>query len=81
MTIGPITIRWTKDIKAEQAERDKARHVSAALTEALLHDNRRYKAILRRWGLSESLIGLIGDKAGKGAHKRSMTPKGPVATI
>ena len=76
MTIGPITVRWTKDIKAEQDRRDKAKVVSAKLVEVLL---RKYTdALEARWGLSE---GMIGDKVGKGAHKRSMTPKGPVATI
>jgi hypothetical protein len=37
MQIGPITIRWTKDVEAEQDIRDKARAVSAALVEQLLH--------------------------------------------
>ena len=45
MIIGPYTIRRTKDIQAEQVKRDKAKAVSAKVTECLLHDNRRYKAM------------------------------------
>ena len=56
MVIGPVTIRLTKDIKAEQAERDKAKSVSAKLVELLMHTHRRDRAILRRWGLSEGMI-------------------------
>ena len=56
MIIGKWTIRKTSDIKAEQVKRDKAKAVSAKLVEFLLHNNKCYKAILRRWGLSEGLI-------------------------
>ena len=56
MVIGPVTIRLTKDIKAEQAERDKAKAVSAKLVELLMHTHRRDRVILRRWGLCEGLI-------------------------
>ena len=56
MVIGPVTIRLTKDIKAEQAERDKAKAVSAKLVELLMHTHRRDRAILRHWGLCEGLI-------------------------
>ena len=78
MIIGKWTIRRTSDIEAEQVAHDKAKRISAIVTEALLHDNRRYKAILRRWGLSE---GVIGYRAGKGASKRSKPPKGAVASV
>lgn len=56
MIIGPITIRWTKDIKAEQVQHDKAKLISNKLLEHLLHDNRQYKAALHRWGVSEGVI-------------------------
>jgi len=64
MIIGPLTIRWTKDIKAEQAafraaveaKHDKAKVISAKIVERLLHDNRQYKAALHRWGVSEGVI-------------------------
>ena len=56
MVIGPYTVRRTADIEAEQAERDKAKAVSAKLVELLMHTHRRDRAILRRWGLCEGLI-------------------------
>ena len=56
MIIGPLTIRRTKDIQEEQVTRDKAKAVSSKLIEMLLHDNRRYKAALQRWGVSEGVI-------------------------
>ena len=56
MIIGKWTIRKTSDIKAEQAERDKAKAVSAKLVELLMHTHRQDKAILRRWGLCEGMI-------------------------
>ena len=61
MVIGPYTVRRTADIEAEQAKRDRAKAVSAKLVETLLHTHRRDKAILRRWGLSEGLIGQRAD--------------------
>ena len=78
MIIGPIIIRWTKDVKAEQDKRDYAKAVSARLVGMLLADNTHYKAALRRWGLSE---GLIGDKADMGWVEGSKPPKGAVATV
>ena len=56
MVIGPYTVRRTADIEAEQAKRDRAKAVSAKLVETLLHTHRQYRAILRRWGLSEGMI-------------------------
>ena len=56
MIIGRWTIRRTKDIKAEQAERDKAKRLSAKLVELLMHTHKQDSALLRRWGLSEGLI-------------------------
>lgn len=65
MIVGPVTIRWTKDIKAEQARRAKAKRLSVAVTEALLHDNTRYKALLRQHGLSKVLIDAQAGKDSK----------------
>jgi len=73
MIIGKWTIRRTSDIEAEQAAHDKAKRVSAIVTEALLHDNRRYKAILHRWGLSE---GLIGERADNSQEAPLSPPRG-----
>ena len=56
MVIGPVTIRWTKDIITEQIKRDDAKRVSARLVELLMHTHRRDRAILRHWGLCEGLI-------------------------
>ena len=56
MVIGPYTVRRTADIEAEQVKRDRAKAASARLVEFLLHNNKCYKAILRRWGLSDGLI-------------------------
>ena len=74
MIIGPFTIRWTKDIQAEQAKRDSAKRVSVALTEALLHDNHRYKALMAHWGQSEDIIEVQG-------VRRPKPPKGAVVTV
>ena len=72
MVIGKWTIRRTADIEAEQAAHDKSKRVSAIVTEALLHDNRRYKAILYRWGLSEGLI----DQRADNSQEATSTPPG-----
>ena len=62
MIIGPITIRWTKDIQAEQDKRAKAKAISAKITDSLLAKIDRYRIELERWGLSE---GVIKGKEGK----------------
>ena len=74
MIRGPITIRWTKDVQAEQVKRDDAKRVSARLVELLMHTHRQDKAILRRWGLSEGLNEAQGVKGSK-------PPKGAVASV
>ena len=62
MTIGPITVRWTKAVKAEHIERAKAierafvKHRQAKeLTSALIHNQTlqlvEQQAIIDRWGL------------------------------
>ena len=56
MQLGPITVRWTKDIEAEQADRNRKKKISLALTQALMDDNRRLKAEYKRWGIDEHLI-------------------------
>ena len=63
MIIGKWTIRRTSDIEAEQAEREKAKAVSARLIELLMHTHRQDRAILRRWGLSEGLIEQEADNS------------------
>ena len=73
MTIGPIIIRWTKTVQAEQRHRDTAKRISVKVASLLLEENRQYKDILRTWGLSE---GVIGYKAARGGSRRSKTPKG-----
>ena len=65
MQLGPLTIRRTKHVQAEQDIRYKVKAAMAALVENLLHDNRRYKAALQRWGVSE---GVIKGKA-EGKHE------------
>ena len=62
MIIGYWTIRRTSDIKAEQAERDHAKAVSAKLVGLLMHQHRQDRAVMHRWGLSEGLIGSKADK-------------------
>ena len=74
MVIGPLTIRRTKTVEAEQAKRAKSKAISNKMVGLMLHDNRRFKAILHRWGLSEGII------EGGGA-KRSKPPKGAVASV
>ena len=90
MVIGPVTIRWTKDIKAEQAARIKAKAISAKMVELMLYDNRRFKAILRRWGLSDDNITIteaedvlkdVKRRQRQGAFQRSKPPKGAVASV
>ena len=78
MTIGPITIRWTKAVQAEQRHRDTAKRISAKVAALLLDENRQYKAILRTWGLSE---GVIGYRAARGGSRRSKPPKGAMASV
>ena len=78
MTIGPITIRWTKAVQAEQRHRDTAKRISAKVASLLLEENRRYKGILRRWGMDE---GVIGYNAARGGSRRSKPPKGAVASV
>ena len=62
MTIGPITIRWTKAVEAERVERARAierafiKHKQAKeLTAALIHQQTmqlvEQQAIIDRWGL------------------------------
>ena len=63
MIIGPYTIRKTSDIEVEQAERVKAKRISSKLVGLLIAENRDCKALLRRWGLSEGLIGQETDNA------------------
>ena len=72
MVIGPYTVRRTADIEAEQAERDKAKAVSAKLVELLMHTHRQDRALLRRWGLSEGMIEQEAIYSGGGAS----TPQG-----
>ena len=78
MTIGPIIIRWTKTVQAEQRHRDTAKRISVKVASLLLEENRQYKDILRAWGLSE---GVIGYKAARGGSRRSKPPKGAVASV
>ena len=78
MVIGPITVRWTKTVQAEQRQRDTAKRISAKVASLLLAENRQYKDILRDWGLSE---GVIGYKAARGGSRRSKPPKGAVASV
>ena len=61
MVIGYWTIRRTSDIKAEQAERDHAKAVSAKLVGLLMHQHRQDRAVMHRWGLSEGLIDQEAD--------------------
>ena len=56
MKIGPVTVRWTKDIEAEQTDRAKKKRATTSLMQALLDDNRRLKAEYKRWGIDEHLI-------------------------
>ena len=74
MRIGPITVRWTADIEAEQAKRVKAKAVSTKLVELILAENTAYRAQAHRWGLSEGLID-------RGARQEAKTPKGSGASI
>ena len=78
MTIGPIVVRWTRAVQAEQRQRDTAKRISAKVASLLLEENRQYKDILRTWGLSE---GVIGYKAARGGSRRSKPPKGAVASV
>lgn len=67
MNIGPITIRWTKDIERERSEDAKAKEQAwiknkkaKALTNALIHKQTaelvELKAKLHRWGLDEGVV-------------------------
>ena len=62
MTIGPITVRWSKAVEAEHTERARAierafiKHKQAKeLTNALIHQQTmqlvEQQAIIDRWGL------------------------------
>ena len=78
MTIGPIIIRWTKTVQAEQRHRDTAKRISAKVASLLLEENRQYKAVMDAYYLSE---GVIGYKAARGGSRRSKPPKGAVASV
>ena len=74
MVIGPYTVRRTADIKAEQAEREKAKAVSAKLVQLLMDTHRQDQAIIRRWGLSK---GLIAQRGGNGRMIVKEAPLSP----
>lgn len=74
MIIGPLTIRRTKDVEAEQARQARAKAVRNKLVALLLSENTHQKAVLRRWGLLEPLMEAGGSKGSK-------PPKGAVASV
>lgn len=74
MRLGPITIRWTKDVEAEEAKRNTSNAIRNKMVAKLLQQNSQYRAILHRWGLDAGLLGV-------GASQRSMPPKGAVGVL
>ena len=74
MRIGPITVRWTVDVEAEQAKLAKSRAVSAKVTDMLLLELRRYKGMAYDYCLEEGLID-------RGASEKAKPPKAGVASL
>ena len=70
----PLTIRWTKDVEAEQAAKAKSNTIRNKLVAKLLHESIQLKAILHRWGLDQGAYEA-------GASQESKTPKGAGASI
>ena len=69
MRIGPLTIRWTKDVKAEEAETQRLSMVSSRLFVRLRADNENMSQVLQR----------IMDRAA--SRRKSKTPKGAGAVV
>ena len=56
MKIGPITIRRTKAVEAEQAKREHRNQARNKVVALLLKENNYYKAEFQRWGIKEGMI-------------------------
>ena len=67
MTIGPITVRWTKDVVDEADKRAYGKAVAAKVYEGLLFKNLRYKALIERWGIEEGVVRTAKTPKGAGA--------------
>ena len=63
MIIGPIVIRWKKDVIKEHDKRTKAKAVSAKVMEITLAQSIAYRDRIRRWGLSEGVEPPNGARA------------------
>ena len=68
MTIGPLTIRWTKDVQAEQAEAQRLSMVRSRVIVRLRADNENMSQVLQ----------CIMDRA---ASQGPKTPKGAGAVV
>ena len=81
MRIGPITVRWSKDvyrakvkIGAEDKRREYSNQVRNKLVANLLRQNSQFKAVLARWGLDNGI-------GSRGALQESKPPKGAVGVL
>lgn len=72
MTIGPIQIRWTKDVKAEQAKRQKLWLLRNRCISGQYHDIQALRATVERW--RPAITAIV-------RHEEAKTPKGAGASI
>ena len=74
MTIGPITIRLTKAVEAEQHEAESTARVQRRRIILLAAELVKLKTVLHKWGLDEGLCD-------GGASEKAKTPKGAGVSI
>ena len=67
MTIGPITIRWTKDVVNEADKRAYGKAVAAKVLEGVMFRNLQYKVLIERWGIQEGVVRTAKTPKGAGA--------------
>ena len=56
MIIGPVSIQWTTTVEQVETKRAKAKAVTVALIERLLHENAEARRILRSWGIEGEIL-------------------------
>ncbi len=71
MTIGPIQIRWTKTVKAEQAQAQELDMRRNRCIAGQYHDIQALRATIEQW---RPIIAMV-------SRQRAKTPKGAGAAI
>ena len=67
MTIGPITLRWTKAVAKEQHDQDYHRRMTNSMIDQQMGRIVKLRAIIERWGLETAGRPLEKAKPPKGA--------------